>query len=376
MSPRELSEAERLDWLRLARTRRVGPVTFAELIKRYREPAKAIAALPNLARRGGGKVGTIPSVDAARAEMNACEEAGARVLMSCEPTFPALLRAVDPPPPVISVIGDVNRLTDPCVAIVGARNASAIGRRFAQDVAAELGAMGYVVVSGLARGVDGAAHQGALRTGTAAVVAGGVDHVYPPEHEELRARIAESGAIVSENAPGYAPSARDFPRRNRLISGLSLGVVVIEAAARSGSLITARCAAEQGREVMAAPGSPLDPRAKGSNQLIRDGASLVESAEDIRDVLEGASLRSAREREGGAYEDPPVDEQHLEAEADRVREKVLELLSPTPTPRDEIIRYADASASAVVAALVELELAGSAVMLPGGLVALGAPASR
>lgn len=368
MKVRALAAAERIDWLRLARTTNVGPVTFAELIRRYENAAAAIDALPALARRGGGRIGKIPSVDAARAELDAVERAGGTMLMACEPSFPALLRNLDPPPPVVTVLGAPSLLAGPAAAIVGSRNASAAGRRFALDVARDLGAAGYVVVSGLARGIDAAAHDGALATGTVAIVAGGVDQIYPPENADLHARIAETGAIVSEVPLGVAPTARDFPRRNRLISGLSLGVVVIEAAERSGSLITARFAGEQGRDVMAAPGSPLDPRTKGANRLIREGAALIESAADVIDILKASPLARAEEP-GGAYDGPPPDEEALAKAADAVREKVAALLSPTPMPRDDVIRFADAPASAVIAALVELELAGRAVMLPGGRVA-------
>jgi DNA processing protein len=369
MTGRELTAAERIDWLRLARTPRVGPVTFSQLLVRYRTPAKAIAALPKLARRGGAVIGAIPSPDAARAELDATEAAGGAVIMACEPAFPTLLRALDPPPPLVSVLGDVGMLSRPCVALVGARNASAIGGRFAQNVARDLGEAGFVVASGLARGIDAAAHRGALATGTVAVVAGGLAHIYPPEHAELHAEIARKGAVVSENPLSYPPTARDFPRRNRLISGLSLGVVVIEAAERSGSLITARYAAEQGREVMAAPGSPLDPRTKGSNRLIRDGAVLVESAQDVLDVLRGSPLVRLRPPEPEIEEPPPLDDDGLDAEVERVRARVWELLSPTPTHRDEIIRASGAPPAAALAALVELELAGRAVLMPSGMVA-------
>jgi len=362
------SDLQRLDWLRLARTPRVGPVTFNELLQRYPNPSDAIAALPGLARRGGGRIGTIPSVDMGRAELDAVERAGGRMLMACEPAFPRLLRALDPPPPVITVLGSASMLEAPVAAIVGSRNASAVGRRFAQDVARDLGEADFIVVSGLARGIDAAAHQGALTTGTIAVVAGGVDHVYPPENAELRERIIENGAIISEIPLGVAPTARDFPRRNRLISGLSLGVVVIEAAVRSGSLITARFAGEQGREVMAAPGSPLDPRAKGSNRLIRDGAALIESGADVVALLRDSPLARTEEPTTDDYENAPLDEAALDAAADAVRDRVCDLLSPTPTPRDDIIRFAEAPTPAVLAALVELELAGRAQLLPGGRV--------
>lgn len=370
MTPRALDHAGRVAWLRLARTPQVGPVTFAQLLARFADPAAALDALPRLARRGG-RIDplAIPQAEAVEQELDAVADLGARVIAAIEPDFPPLLRALDPPPPVVTVLGHANMLFDPACAVVGARSASAIGRRFANDVAAGVGKSGYRIVSGLARGVDAAAHEGALETGTIAVVAGGIDNVYPPENANLRARIAVDGVLVSEQPLGTAPVARDFPRRNRLISGLSLGVVVIEAAEKSGSLITARYAGEQGREVMAAPGSPLDPRAKGSNRLIREGAALIECPGDVVDVLKGARPVAAREPEA-AYLAAPPDEEALAAAADDVRDRVLELLSPSPVSRDDIVRYADAPAAAVAAALMELELAGKAAQLPGGLVAL------
>ncbi|MCG8442788.1 MAG: DNA-processing protein DprA [Caulobacterales bacterium] len=373
MTPRTLSQAERRSWLRLARTRRVGLVTFRDLITRYETPDAALEALPRLARRAGAKAPKIPTLAAINAERAAVAELGGRIIASCEPDFPELLRALDPPPPVLTVIGSLALLCEPTVAIVGARNASAIGRRFAREIAAEVGEAGYVIVSGLARGVDTAAHNGALGTGTAAVVAGGPDQVTPPENADLHRRIAAEGAIVSENPVGQPPTPRDFPRRNRLISGLSLGVVVIEAAARSGSLITARYAAEQGREVMAAPGSPLDPRARGTNALIRDGAALIESAADVLEVVRGARPRRALEPDAPAFAGAPADETALERAAEEVRAQVRELLSPSPVARDDLVRETGASAAAVSAALMELELAGEALQLPGGLVTAAWP---
>lgn len=368
MKRRELSGAERADWLRLARTPTVGPVTFAELIARYGEAGAALEALPGLARRGGGGAPLrVPGRDAAEREMAALESLGGRVIAACEPDFPQLLAALDPPPPVISVIGAARLLTRSAVAIVGARNASAAGLRMASTLARELGEAGYLVVSGLARGIDGAAHQASLETGTAAVVAGGPDHIYPPEHEALYREIAVRGAVVSENALGYRATARDFPRRNRLVSGLSLGVVVVEAAQKSGTLITARMAGEQGREVMAVPGSPLDPRAKGTNRLLRDGAALVETAQDVIDTL--SQISPVRAWEGGTEYDGPLPSE-MEAEADAARDRILELLSPVPMPRDELARLAGVRPGVALAVLVELELAGRARLYPGGLAAL------
>lgn len=359
---RPLGPAERIAWLRLARTDGVGPVTFAQLIARYRTPEAALEAIPELARRGGrAHPPRIPRIADAEAELDAGERLGARMLAACEPEFPPLLAALDPPPPLIWTKGEAALAARPGVAVVGARIASAAGQKFARDLAREVGAAGYPIVSGLARGVDGAAHQGALETGTVAVLGGGVDDVYPPEHAGLYAQIAERGCIVSESPPGARAQARDFPRRNRLISGLSLAVVVVEAELRSGSLITARLAGEQGREVLAVPGSPIDPRAKGTNDLIRQGAALCEGAEDVLRVIAG--LPQLRE-DAPVYE--PGDSE--DAGDDALRDEIAALLSPTPVGRDELARITGASAAKVGAALVELALAGRAELLSGGLV--------
>lgn len=361
---RQLSDAARRDWLRLARTENVGPVAFAQLIGRYGEASLALAALPDLARRGGrvSPLG-VPSTDEVRRELDAGQALGARLIASCEAHFPSALAAVDPPPPIIWARGDMALLNRSSIAIVGARIASAGGQRFARGLAAELGAGGQVVVSGMARGVDGAAHEGALATGTVAVLGGGIDDVYPSEHRGLYEQIVEQGCVVSENAPGRTATAKDFPRRNRIIAGLSRAVVVVEAELRSGSLITARLAAEQGREVLAVPGSPLDPRARGTNDLIRQGAALCEGAEDVLRALEGVGVFREPERPFAAA--PPCD-----SEIDQVRDRVAALLSPTPVSRDEIVRASGASAPVVLAALTELSLAGRAQLLPDGLVAL------
>jgi len=363
---RRLSDDERRDWLRLARTETVGPVALRYLIEQYGGPAEALGALPGLARRGGRlKPPKIPSPAEAAAEIAAGVRLGARLLCTCDLEFPPLLAALDPPPPVLWVLGDAGLLSNGCVAVVGARTASAAGQRFSRALAAGLGQGGYVVVSGLARGIDGAAHEGALPTGTVAVLGGGIDDIYPREHEALYRAVAERGCIVSEHPPGYTAQARDFPRRNRLISGLSRGVVVVEAEMRSGSLITARLAGEQGREVFAVPGSPLDPRAKGTNDLLRQGATLCEGAEDVLAVLD--SLPALREPPAAPF-DHGRDDQPLSLEEDAVRDRVAALLSPTPTPLDEVIRAAGASSPTVLAALMELSVAGRAELLPGGLV--------
>jgi len=358
---RALTARERRDWLTLARTENVGPVTFDHLVDRFGSAAEALEALPDLARRGGRAQVRLPSAAEIDRELEAGEALGARLICACESDFPQPLAALDPPPPLIWTLGHAELLHRPCVAVVGARVASAAGQRFARGLAAELGAAGLVVVSGLARGIDGAAHEGALPTGTAAVLGGGVDDVYPPEHAGLHQRLREHGCLVSESPPGRGATARDFPRRNRIISGLSKAVVVVEAELRSGSLITARLAAEQGREVLAVPGSPLDPRARGANDLIRQGAAICEGVDDVLRALE--TLRGLREPERPRFRDPPVD-----ADAALTR-RLADLLSPTPVSRDELVRACGAPAPAVFAALVELSLAGRAELQPGGMVA-------
>jgi DNA processing protein len=359
-----LSDAGRLDWLRLARTENVGPVTFAQLIGRYGAAGSALAALPELARRGGRMGGLrIPTLAEAEKELADGQALGARLIGSCEPEFPQALAALDPPPPLIWARGRVELLARPSVAVVGARVASAAGQRFARGLAAGLGEAGHVVVSGMARGIDAAAHEGSLPFGAVAVLGGGVDDVYPPDNAGLYDRLVAEGCVVSESEPGRTATARDFPRRNRIISGLSRAVVVVEAELRSGSLITARLAAEQGREVLAVPGSPLDPRARGTNDLIRQGAALCEGVDDVLRALEG--LRAFREGAdrwaGPACGDP----------GDALRERVAALLSPTPVSRDELVRAAGAPAPLVLAALTELAIAGRAELMAGGMVAAG-----
>jgi DNA processing protein len=359
-----LSPAERRDRLRLARSENVGPVTFDQLVRRYGSATKALDALPDLSRRGGRSAALrIPSPRDAEAEIAAGEALGAQLIVTPEAAFPPLLAALDPPPPLIWALGRVDLLAQPTVAIVGARIASAAGQRFARGLAGELGRAGYAIASGMARGIDAAAHEGSMASGSIAVLAGGVDDVYPPEHRALYERLVADGVVLSESPPGTAAQARDFPRRNRLIAGLARAVVVVEAEMRSGSLITARLAAEQGREVLAVPGSPLDPRAKGTNDLIRQGAAICESADDVLRALEGlGSLREPLHSRGPGSEYPAAD-----GELHALRERIAGLLSPTPTPRDELVRATGAPAATVMAALMELALAGRAELLPGGL---------
>lgn len=362
---RTLCERERREWLTLARTERVGPVAFDQLIGRFGSARDALDALPDLSRRAGLSAGArLPTEAEIDRELERGAALGARLIAACEPDFPQALAALDPPPPIIWARGRVDALARSSVAVVGARVASAAGQRFARGLAADLGRAGQVVVSGMARGVDGAAHEGALQTGTVAVLAGGVDDVYPPEHAGLYARIIESGCAVSESPPGREATARDFPRRNRIIAGLSRAVVVVEAELRSGSLITARLAAEQGREVLAVPGSPLDPRARGTNDLIRQGAALCEGVDDVLRALEGPRDLREPDRERWAVHAP------VEVD-DALRDRIAGLLSPTPVSRDEIVRAAAAPAPCVFAALVELSLAGRAELLPGGMVVSG-----
>ena len=360
-----MTPEERLAWLRLARTENVGPVTFRELIRREGGPIEALEALPELARRGGRVAGVrVPSRAEAERELEAGQALGAHLLLSGDDNFPRALAVLDPPPPLLWARGRTEILHRPAVAVVGARVASAAAQRFARGLAADLGGAGFVVVSGLARGVDGAAHEGALPTGTVSVLGGGVDDVYPREHAGLYERIVAEGCVLSESEPGRTATARDFPRRNRIISGLSRAVVVVEAELRSGSLITARLAAEQGREVLAVPGSPLDPRARGTNDLIRQGAALCEGVEDVLRAM--AAPGALAEPPGDLYATPTAGAPHDPA----LVEQIAALLSPTPVARDELVRSTGAPTAAVAAALVELAVAGRADLLPGGLVAM------
>jgi DNA processing protein len=361
-----LSDRERLDWLRLSRTQNVGPATFHALIRRFGNAAEALAELPRMAQRGGGKAFVLPPPEDAPREMAVLEKIGGRMIAACEPDYPAGLAALEQPPPLIAVLGHAHLLKKEMAAVVGARNASALARKFTHALARDLGEAGLVIVSGLARGIDFAAHEAALETGTVAVVAGGIDIIYPPENEALYAAIRAQGVILSEMPLGEAPQARHFPRRNRIISGLSRGVVVVEAAERSGSLITAHYALEQGREVFAVPGSPLDPRARGANRLIRDGATLTEGARDVLEVLAPMLGGAFREPDPIA---PAAPATALEDEADRIRGRVEEALGPAPVEIDELIRQLGAPAAAVLTVLLELELAGRCRRQPGNRVA-------
>jgi len=374
-----VTPAETLDRIRLARTNGVGPVTYRGLLARYATAATAIDALPGLARHGGtASPPNVPGAQAIEREMEALARLGGRMLVLDGPGYPDLLALLDDPPPVVSILGDPAVFSTRAVAVVGGRNASANGRRMAEMLAADLAIAGLTVVSGLARGVDTAAHIGALHTGTTvAAIAGGLDMPYPPENAALQARIAAEGVVIAEAPLGTAPQSRHFPRRNRVIAGLSLGVVVVEAAPRSGSLITARLAQEAGRDLFAVPGSPLDPGCRGSNDLIRQGATSTESAADVVDNLTdhpgraGLSRLPLFKRDDFAAADPSWSApENAVPDMERARQEIIALLGPEPTMVDDLIRRCQLSPSAVMAVLLELELAGRVETMPGHRVAL------
>ncbi len=362
---RELSKAERLDWLRLSRSENVGPITFFQLLRHFGSAEEASRGAPDLARRGGRRRLRICSRAEAEREIEACDAIGARLVAAGEPDYPPRLMAIPDAPPLITLIGHGNLLRKRMIAVVGARNASASGARFARQIAMDLGAEGFAVVSGLARGIDAAAHDGALARGTVAVVGGGVDVIYPTENAALHEQISAQGAIIGELPLGTIPQGRHFPRRNRIISGVSLGVVVIEAAKRSGSLITARLAGEQGREVFAVPGSPLDPRCAGTNNLIRQGAVLTEGVDDVTAALASITIQPLDDHRE-APEFGPGPRASLDGDSiDEARTAITKSLGPTPVSVDEIIRQCQVTASVVLTVLLELELAGRLDRHPG-----------
>jgi len=374
--PAALSEAQRLAGLRLIRSEGVGPATFHELLRHFGSAEQALEALPDLSRRGGRRtIRVCPAIDAER-ELDWLARHDAHLVALGENGYPASLAHVDAPPPFLCVSASPTALKDtlsrPMVAIVGSRNCSIAGRKLAARFASGLGADDFVVVSGLARGIDGAAHEASLSTGTVAVMASGLDRIYPPEHEDLARRIvAEGGALVSEMPVGWEPRAHGFPRRNRLISGMALGVVVVEAAKRSGSLHTARFAAEQGREVFAIPGSPLDPRSDGCNKLIRDGATLAAEPRHVLDAVKPLVGRAGTPtlfmREDG--EDAPPTAPPADAD-EAVRAFVIDALGPAPVAVDDLIRHGGLTPQVVQLVLLELDLAGRIERHPGGLVSL------
>lgn len=394
-----LSDRQRLDWLRLIRSESVGPRTFRSLMNRFGGAGAALEALPELARQAGRSV-RLCTQDEAERELDGLDRLGARLIALGEGAYPLPLQAIDSAPPLLAVLGRAEALLRPCVALVGSRNASAAGQKFTARLARDLGEAGFTVVSGLARGIDTAAHEASLATGTVAVLAGGLDEIYPPQNIPLLQRMLEEGAAISEMPLGWAPRGRDFPRRNRLVSGLSLGTVVVEAARKSGSLITARFANEQGRLVFAVPGSPLDPRAEGGNHLIREGAILCAEASHVVEALEPLL------RQGGDFRPPPAamrdgagegdvqplwDELDLPeiaaapaaalpepepwpagpadpaaANGEEGRRAVMSLLSQAPISIDDLVRASGRSAREVNRILFELELDGTVRRHPGG----------
>lgn len=361
-----LDADERLACLRLIRSSHVGPVTFRELINHCGGARQALQALPDLSRRAGRAAHVFPERDA-EAELRAAEKAGARAVFTIEPGYPEALAALDVPPPMVYLKGCPDLFQRPAIGIVGSRQASAAGVKLAGLFARALADAGFPIVSGLARGIDGAAHQASLAGGTIAVLAGGIDIVYPPEHRDLHARIGETGCLVTELPPGFVPRGKDFPRRNRLISGLSRGVVVIEAARRSGSLVTARLAAEQGREVFAVPGHPMDPRAEGTNQLLKAGATFVTAPEDVIDALapQLASLQpGVRDVSGGGLNGCPETHTPLPSPRDAgedARAQVLAALGPNPIDIDTLTRTTGIGAREIRVLLLEMDLAGEIV---------------
>lgn len=362
------STQEKLARLQLIRTETIGPITFHTLIKRFGSAQEAIGALPTLAQRGGRlKPLPIPSLDDIHKEWQALDKFGGSFIFYGETCYPPLLTYLEDAPPVVAIKGDPSFLKMLSFAIIGARNASLNGRQLARTFAQEMGLQGFVIVSGLARGIDTAAHEGALGTGTIAVLAGGINVIYPPENKVLYDKISQEGLLIAESRFGYTPQASSFPRRNRLISGLSKGILVVEAALKSGSLITATYATEQGRDVFAIPGFPLDPRCQGSNKLIQEGACLVQSTQDILNNLSSCMKEVSS---------PPVDyaqeisQDYPEATLAKIREKILETLNFSPLHIDELVRECHSSAAHVHLILLEMDVAGLLCRHPGHQVSL------
>jgi len=400
-----LTDAQRLDWLRLIRTESIGPQTFRSLVNRYGGAAAALDAVPRMAAQKGRSI-VLADMDACKRELDGLAAMGARLVAMGEPEYPKALRVIHAPPPLISVLGDISVLSRPMVAVIGSRNASAAGLAFTERVVRDLAAAGFVIASGLARGVDARAHNASIGMGTVAALAGGLDKIYPPEHVGLAQDICGRGALISEMPLGWEPRGRDFPRRNRIVAGLALGTLVIEASRGSGSLITAKYAADEGREIFAVPGSPLDPRAEGTNQLLRDGATLCTRAEDVLSVL--LPMAGGGEPRLPLFREDEVTPEHLWDEFDQLYEvaaatplsghavdglppatsstpartpraathgKVLRahvesLLGPSPVALDDLVRACGAPVAEVRSALLDLELDGRIERHGGGLVSL------
>lgn len=366
----DLDLAEQTARLRLIRSENVGPITYRDLLGHLGSAREALEALPDLARRGGNKrAPKIPPMNLVEKEMEAADRLGMHFVFLGTPQYPVALSNLEDAPPVLTVAGNIEMIRQSSLGIVGSRNASANGIRFAEAIARDLGSGSLVIVSGLARGIDTAAHRGALASGTVAVMAGGADIIYPRENDELYRSIVETGAVVSEMPLGLRPQARHFPRRNRLISGLAFGTLVVEAALRSGSLITARFALEQGRDVFAVPGSPQDPRHRGTNNLIRQGATLVERAEDVFESLENLFNHSFSDTRQDRESEMPQTIQR-ELSNDLARDAVLEKLGAVPVEVDDVVRQTGLTPAEVLTILLELELAGRVDRQPGNKVSL------
>ncbi len=372
-----LSEKERLDWIQLSRTENIGSKTFFKLLELYKTADKALEALPEMSIRGGRKKAITPfDIGKVEQEVENIANYGAEIIAFCEDKYPEPLRHISDPPPIITIFGNAELLSKESIAIVGARNASTNGCRLAHKIAGGLGSPlgkgGYVIVSGLARGIDTAAHRGSIDYGTIAVIAGGIDNIYPRENTQLYKEIAEKGVIIAESPFGNVPRADSFPRRNRIISGLSLGTVIVEATLRSGSLITTRLAMEQGREVMAIPGFPLDPRAEGPNKLLKQGATLVTSAEDIIEAVSCATP----ERQASLFEEDAAtftidtEEYNQVANNENINDILLDKMGTTAISIDDLIANCNADVNAVLTSLLELEIAGRILRHPGNMVSL------
>ncbi|NVK16775.1 MAG: DNA-protecting protein DprA [Rhodobacteraceae bacterium] len=376
------TEDNRYSWLRLLRSKRVGPVTFHRLLAEYGSAQNALDALPEVARSAGIKGYETCPAKAVDKELKTAKAAKARLLCFSDPEYPALLKGLKDAPPLLWAIGDLSVLNRPMISMVGARNASSLGVRMARSMAQSLGEAGYIVVSGMARGIDTAAHQAALKTGTIAVLAGGADVIYPAENADLAARISETGLRLSEQPMGLAPQARDFPKRNRIIAALSRALVVVEAAAKSGSLITARDALDYGREVLAVPGHPFDARSSGCNRLIRDGATLVRDAQDVLEALPPQEIAAAQAaapqdlQQALAALPPPPPQQRSLAETHALHQQILGSLGPSPTSETQLIRDLSLPPQDLGPALTDLELEGAICRDPGGLLSRAYPEDK
>ncbi len=364
------TEEDRFSWLRLLRSRRVGPSTFRRLMAEHHTAQSALLALPDVAHKAGVENYECCPSQVIEAELRAAQACGARLLCMGEPDYPDALCEIDDAPPLLWTLGDRSLLGRPAIALVGARNASSLGTRMARALSKDLGEQGQVIVSGLARGIDAAAHHAALETGTIAVLAGGVDICYPAENTALQEKIAQQGLCLSEQPMGLRPFAKHFPRRNRIISGLARAVVIVEAAAKSGSLITARDALDQGRDVQAVPGHPFDARAAGCNLLIRDGALLVRNAHDVLSALPQPQDQDAVVDPSVPAPDSPQRNKRTLKETAALHSQILSRLGPSPLGEDQLIRDLNRSAGDVGTALTDLELEGKINRHPGGLLSL------